>query len=910
MKRKPRQSLFGLLPDPIPSIETRASGGIGRRAGFRCLCPSGCEGSNPSSRTLLQQANTNSMKFKLLLSSLIVLCSFFMVPNSQAQENTSNAINEKSSVSGPDFNGDGYGDIVIGATGERFGDAIRTGAVTILFGDPNKLFSESIQLHQGMLTIPEGNEPNDRFGSRTTFGDFNGDGLDDLVITAPQKDVNGIEDAGMMWVLPGLPQGMGVINSAKSFDLSMFIADEDISPEDHWGEMIVSGDFNADGYEDIAISSPNADTCGDETDVLIVYLYGPSNQTCHRENAGLIVILYGSKTGLDSNNYQVIHQGTKGIPDASEINDTWGFSLAAGDFNGDQISDLAVGAPGEKYGLFTSSGAVTIIYGSAEGLNPETSKRFHQETHRIPGRNEENDQWGSTLISGDFSQDGIDDLIVGSPNESIGEKQQSGSVTILYGSTDGISSQKSTRIHQGSFGIQDSNEAFDRWGSVLTTGDFNGDSKIDLVIGAPAEGSGTFIRTGAITIIPGTAGLLTSREARTIHQDEIPSNLQISHADHWGDGLGNVDVNGDGKTDLLVASSAKSIGTQFDSGTITLLWGSKNGIVPENSNNLDQNISGIPDDNKSMDYWGRLGTSSELTLERPPLGLITLSGVNVVVMVELPQTTTSSIAQYIVRTPCGRSERAIGGELIKDIQIVIDPGHGGVDGGAGYFGLREHSVNLSVSEALKSELTSRDINSFLIRSSNYHIPLASRGLYADHLQADAMVSIHHNAPTIAPSQHPGTEAFVQSNSNNSSRLGTLVYESVYEALDKFSWISWTSQYDAGVIRVLNNRGTDTYGMLSRPRTPTTLVELAYLANRAEANLIKSPDYLPAVSVAMADALEEYLTKPSEEIYSSSVRNFTAADAPGYSVCRDPDLGSPIFFDFEEDALREAVLANE
>ena len=64
----------------------------------------------------------------------------------------------------------------------------------------------------------------------------------------------------MMWVLPGLPQGMGIINSAKSFDLSMFIANETISPEDHWGEMIVSGDFNGDGYEDIAISSPNANT--------------------------------------------------------------------------------------------------------------------------------------------------------------------------------------------------------------------------------------------------------------------------------------------------------------------------------------------------------------------------------------------------------------------------------------------------------------------------------------------------------------------------------------------------------------------------------------------------------------------------------------------------------------------------
>ena len=105
-----------------------------------------------------------------------------------------------------------------------------------------------------------------------------------------------------------------------------------------------------------------------------------------------------------------------------------------------------------------------------------------------------------------------------------------------------------------------------------------------------------------------------------------------------------------------------------------------------------------------MDYWGRLGTSSELTLERPPLGLITPAGINVVVMVELPQTTNSSLAQYIVRTPCGRSQRAIGGELIKDIQIVIDPGHGGIDGGAGYFGLREHSLIFQYQKHLKLNL--------------------------------------------------------------------------------------------------------------------------------------------------------------------------------------------------------------
>ena len=213
MNSKPSQNVLGSLEDAIRSIGTRASGGIGRRAGFRCLCPSGCEGSSPSSRTILQRLHANSRKFKLLLSSLIVVCSFFLATHLQAQENTSNAINEESLLAGPDFNGDGYGDIVIGATGERFGDAIRTGAITILFGDPNKLFSQSILLHQGMPTIDGDNHPNDRFGSRTTFGDFNGDGLDDLVIAAPQKDFNGIKDVGMMWVLPGLPQGMGIILS-------------------------------------------------------------------------------------------------------------------------------------------------------------------------------------------------------------------------------------------------------------------------------------------------------------------------------------------------------------------------------------------------------------------------------------------------------------------------------------------------------------------------------------------------------------------------------------------------------------------------------------------------------------------------------------------------------------------------
>ena len=117
-----------------------------------------------------------------------------------------------------------------------------------------------------------------------------------------------------------------------------------------------------------------------------------------------------------------------------------------------------------------------------------------------------------------------------------------------------------------------------------------------------------------------------------------------------------------------------------------------------------------------MDYWGRLGTSSELTLERPPLGLVTLSGINVVVMVELPQTNDSSVAQYIVSNPMWKISKSNWWGTNKRYSDSYRSGHGGIDGGTGVISdfYREHSVNLSVSEALKTELISRGINSFLV----------------------------------------------------------------------------------------------------------------------------------------------------------------------------------------------------
>ena len=800
-----------------------------------------------------------------------------------AQAQTPVNANEGATIR-PDFNGDGYADLAVGATGERFGDANAAGAISILYGDPEQTPKDSSFIHQGMPYVPDSDELRDHFGARSTYGDFNGDGFDDLVVSAPDEDVGNIEDAGKVWIFSGSAEGVGALEIGKTFHQESSNSFGTNAPGDRWGSMLSAGDFNGDGFEDLVVAAPEKDK--DE-----------------KPDVGKISILYGTPDGLSTTQSQDIDQSTRGVPDGGETGDKWGRALASGDFNNDGFTDLAVGAPGENYGQHPEVGAVTLLYGSPSGITTNNALRLHQNVPLVPDRNEAYDHWGAVLAAGDFNKDGFSDLAIGAPGESSGKREQTGSVTIMFGSQQGLTPDKSSRLHQGSFNIDGRNEAGDRWGSVLTSGDFNGDQYWDLAIGAPAESSSTVARAGAVTVVFGADNGLSGRGSITVNQDTIGTGITAEPADHWGDALAALDMNGDGKSELVVAASGESLGTQFDTGLLTLFWGTEQGIDLDLFLTLDQDTYNVPNENKTLDYWGRLGTTSQLDLERPPWGLTTTTGVNTVVLAETQ-------SGYIVRSPCGYAVPVIGGSLVKDVQIAIDPGHGGVDGGAYYAGIWENRINLNVAEGFLEELAKRDITAFLVRTKNYHIPLSSRGLYADHLQVEGMVSIHHNAPMIAPSSDPGAEAFVQSNSLKSARLGTLVYEYVYEALDKFSWVAWTSQYDAGVIRVLNNRGTDTYGMMSRPKTPTTLIELAYLANPSEARLLKSAEYVPTVSIAMSDAVEEFLQLPADGTYPTTVRNFTAADAPGYNVCRDPELNSPLFFDFpsREELIEQGFLA--
>jgi hypothetical protein len=136
---------------------------------------------------------------------------------------------------------------------------------------------------------------------------------------------------------------------------------------------------------------------------------------------------------------------------AEETGDQFGFSLAAGLYNGDDFYDLAIGVPGEDIGTVTDAGAVNTMHGSAGGL-AGTGGALFQGDNALGDVVEPNDRFGQSLAKGiffnNFNGDVFDDLAVGVAQEDVGDRPDAGLVNLLEGSSFGLQGSN-TVLFQG-----------------------------------------------------------------------------------------------------------------------------------------------------------------------------------------------------------------------------------------------------------------------------------------------------------------------------------------------------------------------------------------------------------------------------------------------------------------------------
>ncbi len=305
------------------------------------------------------------------------------------------------------------------------------------------------------------------------------------------------------------------------------------------GVALATGDFDCDGLDDLAIGMPGDSVSG-------------------HADAGDVLVLYSTELGPGTTGRDLLSQDTPGVLDAAEDGDRFGAALAAGDFDHDFCDDLAIGVPGESIeapAFVSEAGAVNVLYGSVLGLTVANDAFFTQDTPGIVGLAQTGDHFGTALLAADLDEDGIDDLVIGVPDEDIEGTPtipNAGAVHVLAGAVGGLDGAASVLLAPGGSVLNYVPGDFDRAGAALAAPDFGVNVPPHLAIGIPGR-AGDDANEPSAGMVALVADVLSGSPTASYIAEGLSGTPGEPEAfDEFGAALAAGDFDGDGNEELAI----------------------------------------------------------------------------------------------------------------------------------------------------------------------------------------------------------------------------------------------------------------------------------------------------------------------------------------------------------------------